>query len=629
MGKHDSDILTFVKLAQKGDGSRKLRGLIEHAPTEEIMAWRDSDGLDVMHNLILANNSEVVEFMLHRGSFVRPHQPEVLLYSTLAALLGERTVLQILLQYRPDDYFPSKIPMQFPESVKEKLMNRKDGKFSHTDVILKLIKLPEVSSTSSLSSIASSSSSSSSTTNAKSESSKRVSNIYESRSSPQQYQIECLSTLLENLRHLNLAGKTTSPLDVAARAGHTECVSVILNQCVLKRHADDALNDKSDVTLACVADNPQSLALLLHQKSPDKHSWEKAVEVCLHHAHPDCLDLLLQIPNRETKHMFKGMNFFHVLYTYTADHGARSYARLAQATEVLVRHGHDVGARTPSRTFPMYSLLTHAFCFHDYDNTQYYIKALRVLLKHGADPNHDEVKLEKRHPKVMAGRILGRAAFSSALHCLMETVETYSQYLQSPALAVKFVEDCAGVLMGNGKSCMNKVGFIGNTDKMTIQGSILHQLAKSSVMLGVNPAMIRCVLRHGADPNLKVEGKYAINVFFDRLFKKMTSLKVVDTNDKYMEDAMTICRLCMFMKYSAIRDCLDVFVKDHKQEMSSQVQHYVQAVTQELKRRSRQIHPLRDASAWAAWQACGCRFENVHMLKVPSEIKTYILPMAF
>ena len=48
----------------------------------------------------------------------------------------------------------------------------------------------------------------------------------------------------------------------------------------------------------------------------------------------------------------------------------------------------------------------------------------------------------------------------------METVEQYSQYLQSPALAVKFVEDCAAVLMGQGKSCMNKVGFIGNTDKM-------------------------------------------------------------------------------------------------------------------------------------------------------------------
>ena len=322
MGKHDSDILTFVKLAHKGEGSRKLRGLIEHAPNEEIMAWRDADSLDVMHNIILSNNSEVVEFMLQRGHFVRPYQPDVLLYSSLAALLGERTVLQILLQYRPDDYFPSKIPMKLPDSVKDKLMSNKDGKFSPTGVILKLTKLPEVSSTSSLSSLSSSSSSSSlSTRGDKKEPSRRISQLSESRSSPQQYQIESLPTLLTSLCQLAEAGKTTSPLDVAARAGHTECVSVILNQCVLKRHADDVLDDKSDVTLACIADSPQSLALLLHRKSPDKRTWEKAVEVCLHHALPDCLDLLQQLQNRETKHMFKGMiGFAHctisLLYKY-------------------------------------------------------------------------------------------------------------------------------------------------------------------------------------------------------------------------------------------------------------------------------------------------------------------------
>ena len=156
MGKHDTDIIMFVKLAQKGESPRKLRGLIEHAPTEEIMAWRDADGLDLMQNIILANNSEVVEFMLQRGLFVRPHQPDVLLYSSLAALLGERTVLQILLQYRPDDYVPSKVPMKLQTRQPEKLSSNKDSKFLTQMFILKLTKLPEVSSTSSLSSLSSS-----------------------------------------------------------------------------------------------------------------------------------------------------------------------------------------------------------------------------------------------------------------------------------------------------------------------------------------------------------------------------------------------------------------------------------------------------------------------------------------
>lgn len=100
---------------------------------------------------------------------------------------------------------------------------------------------------------------------------------------------------------------------------------------------------------------------------------------------------------------------------------------------------------------------------------------------------------------------------------------------------------------------------------------MLHQLAKSSVALGVNPAMVRCVLRHGADPNLKVDGKYAINVYFDRLFQKLSGNSKPAETGKYLKDSMTICRLCMFMKPESIRDCLNIFVKDHGRALSDQV----------------------------------------------------------
>ncbi|XP_012946573.1 uncharacterized protein LOC101846862 [Aplysia californica] len=608
--KHKDDIKTFMILVRRGENARKLRGVIEHVPAQEVTLWRE-DGLDVMHHVILANNVEAMEYLLSHGFFVRPHLPDVNPYGQLAALLGERTLLQVLLQYRPDDYYPVDIPIQLPESVIESIITSQKSK---RDTKLKLTKLPENFSSSSLASNSSGSSSSNS-----------------SSRSLQQYQIESLDTFLENLK-IN-SKKMTSPLEVSARCGHQDCVRVILNQCVLKLNADseEMLNkDKSDVTLACLADSPHSLALLLHHGEPSQSEFEAAISVCLHHAHAECLDLLLQL-GRETKTMFKGMNFFHVLYTYSSDHGKLSYARLTQTTEVLVKHGHDVNCRTPSRTYPMYSLLTHAFCFHEYVNTQYYIKALRILLKHGADPSFDEVRCEKRHPKMAAKRIAGRAAFSSALHCLMETVETYSQYLESPALAVRFVEDCAGVLMG-ARGDMNQVGHVGNPDQMSLQGSVLHQLAKSCVAIGVSPAMVRCVLRHGADPNLKVEGMFAINMYFDQLFHKMRSHKgqgVKDNKQTHMEDAMTMCRLCMFMTSSAIRECRDIFVKAHGKEISPQIVAYVTAVKEELDRRSHQVHSLRDLSAWAMWTACHFRFEKVHKLDVSSELKTYILPMAF
>lgn len=58
-----------------------------------------------------------------------------------------------------------------------------------------------------------------------------------------------------------------------------------------------------------------------------------------------------------------------------------------------------------------------------------------------------QVAFEKRllQQKGMKAAV-GRNAYSTSLHCLLETVETYATYLQSRALAVRFVEECAELL---------------------------------------------------------------------------------------------------------------------------------------------------------------------------------------
>ena len=68
-----------------------------------------------------------------------------------------------------------------------------------------------------------------------------------------------------------------------------------------------------------------------------------------------------------------------------------------------------------------------------------------------------------------------------------------------------------------------------------------------------------------------MSGKFAINVYFDQLFSKMKSLKVVDVKNQHMKDAMAMCRLCMFMRSSIIKECRDIFVRDHDGETSPQV----------------------------------------------------------
>ena len=121
--------------------------------------------------------------------------------------------------------------------------------------------------------------------------------------------------------------------------------------------------------------------------------FKAAVEVCVQRALPDCLDLLLgNVPGKmDTKSLFKQINFYHVLYTFSASYGKAVYGRLPEVTRVLIRRGHDVNAKVPPRTYPLYTLLTHAFCYHDYTYTQYYVECLRALLQKGADPNFDEV----------------------------------------------------------------------------------------------------------------------------------------------------------------------------------------------------------------------------------------------
>ncbi|XP_041348970.1 uncharacterized protein LOC121368344 [Gigantopelta aegis] len=543
----ENTVLTFLEAVKIGQNRKELKKSLQDSSKANLMGWKDEHSMDVLHHAILLNSPEAVQLLLSEGYFQAPYQPSVNLYAHLTCHLGYRTILNLLLEYRADDFR-----------------------------VLGTVVLPG------------------------------------------QYWLASKDQVGDIVVNSSVA---KCPLDIAADEGHIKCVKTILNMFVLKANPDAP--SKGDVTLACLADSPNALTLVLKEKQRSD-DIKHAMEFCLRQPRPQCLDILLKL-DVDTSSLFKHMNFYHVLYTYSSKFDEHSYSLLPQMTTVLIDNGYSVNAKSPPRTYPIYSLLSHAFCICNYENTKYYIECLQMLLKNGADPCFDEVAFERSQLKHGKKAAVGRHSFSSGLHCLLETVEDYAIYLDSRALAVKFVLECADTLVRFNAS-VRQVGRIGGNTS-SLLGNVLHQYAKSSATIGVDLEIIRCILRHGANPDDKVGGKYAINVFIDKLYEKLKADEPADAEDKYKQDAKHMLTVCEYMRNSAIREATRINRLEHSREISRFVKPYVEFFKEELNKKSSNVKSLRRLSSWIVWKRCGMKANNVYLLKVTARVKTDIIPL--
>lgn len=413
------------------------------------------------------------------------------------------------------------------------------------------------------------------------------------------------------------------PIDVAAEAGHLHCVKQILTQCVIKDHPDFA--DFPYVALACIPQSVTSLQLILKKDKLKADDIKKAIEVSLMKASAQCIDLLLQ-QKVKTDDMFGKRNFYHMLYTFsnTTQFGTEGYRRLPEVTQVLVKHKYNVKAVNPPNTYPMYSLIKNAVCVHDYVNTRHYVMCLRILIEAGADPNFDEAAQEKKLNAKGIKTEHGRMSFSSAMHCLLETVEIFSEYLESKALGVRFVVQMAEVLIQN-KARINAVGRIGDKTSNRF-GTVLHQFAKCSVKLGVDTDIFKYLLRQGADPNAKEEnGKYVINTFFDILFSELKEFSSHSTPADHTENVKTMLGLSLFMNRRCVKDTLDILNKDFAKP-PHHMKKYVQIAQKDLTERVKEVWPLKRMCRVLIWDLCKRDASVVTKLPTDIESRTYILP---
>lgn len=414
-----------------------------------------------------------------------------------------------------------------------------------------------------------------------------------------------------------------TPIDVAAEGGHLSCVKLILDQCYLKNHPD--LVDYPYVALACIPQSTLSLQLIMKKEKQKPDDIKKAIEVSLMKANAQCLDILLK-QKVKTDDMFGKRNFYHMLYTFsqTTQFGTDGYRRLPEVTQVLIKNKFNVKTYTPPNTYPLYSLIKNALCIHDFVNTRHYVMCLRLLIEAGADPNFDEAACEKKLNAKGIKTEHGRMSYSSAMHGLLETVENFSEYLESKALGVRFVVQMAEVLLQN-KARINAVGRIGDKTSNRF-GTVLHQFAKCCVKLGVDTDIFKYLLRQGADPNAREEsGKYVINTFFDTLLMELKEFSSHHTPQDYTEDVKTMLGLSLFMTRDCVRETLNILNKDFK-KCPHHMKKYVQMAQQELNDRAHEVWPLKRMCRVLIWDLCKRDAAIVTKLPTDIESRTYILP---
>lgn len=413
-----------------------------------------------------------------------------------------------------------------------------------------------------------------------------------------------------------------TPLDVAAKNKHIECVHHLLNLCVIKKFPEHS--HSGYVALATLDGSSEAVNYLLQHKF-DADDVKEAIEIAIRCARALCLDPLLQT-GVKIDGLFEGKNPYHMLYTFSSgkEFGRRGYASLPEVTSVLIKHKFKVCTRDPTNTYPLYSLLYNSLCMHDSINTQYYIQCVHILLEAGADPNFDEIKYEQVMKSKGKKSLVGRPAFSSAMHCLLETVENYAACMDSGSLAVKFVLECGEELLSfNGRP---KGTHQSSKHRNTVLGPVLHQYAKSSVVIGVDETVFRFLLRYGADPNYKYNDKFFINTYLDALIDKLSGIAPYLKQPNHVENAETMLKMCKYLSRKSVKEALRLFQNRHYRPME-QTKKYIKLAEDELSRLKIVIQPLKFLTATYIWELSERNANRIHQLKISSELKTCILPI--
>lgn len=538
-----STVSSLVHMIQTYAETTVLRACIEKVSKKTIEQFKGENGMDVLHYAIIANNMEAASILFHKGLFKPPHESSSFPYMHLAARLGHRMILNMLLQERPLDNVPA---------------------------------------------------------------------VFNYKSTGDRYKTE----------DRECCDVTQTPLDLAGKSGHVGCVKAILDHFHGKFVQGKRFKgNEAYIEMACQLDSPYALCSLLSDH-PSDEEIKSAVGAALKNARPECLDVLLQL-RTDLSTLFEGMNLFHVLYSYTLSFDKKWYERLLAVTTILIKHGHNIKASIPFRTYPLYSLLSHSAC-HDFDNSSNYIIACCLLLLNaGADPNFDELQFEKDFEDMRIRSAFGRSAFSSGLHCLFQTVELYAIQMQGYRYLKVYMSKCAAILLKH-RGNPNHIGEIDGSKNQS--GNSLHALCRTIALTGVDNKLIKLLLQNGADPSLKIDNQYPITVMTGKLLE----LESDDQCQLRSSDMEHIRMLVNAMSPTAIQESLKIMDQTEKeietlpskQDKRTEAYNKVKKYCTEL---ITNVWDLKKICVQRMFNICDRNVPNVLKLPLPMTVKMSIV----
>ncbi|CAL1541611.1 unnamed protein product [Lymnaea stagnalis] len=140
----ETAMLKIVRILEEGSaaGLKLIKSLLSTVTESFVLpasSWRDTNNLNILHYAIINNRPDVINYLLTDTVFFsKSHMPSLNPYAHLAALVGYKECLRIVLQNRPWDFFRISQPSHFlklPDEIMKRLKMKETIKSNLMDKI--------------------------------------------------------------------------------------------------------------------------------------------------------------------------------------------------------------------------------------------------------------------------------------------------------------------------------------------------------------------------------------------------------------------------------------------------------------------------------------------------------------